>query len=72
MNLKSYMCKLYSAEPLSYSTVKRGQLSIYTSHVCLLSAVQPGALVELLKTDPDGQGFYTRNVLLTGGPDLSR
>ena len=59
-SLKAVLCKSYDRESFVDDTVTRGSTIVDESAVTLSACIQPGALTDLFKMDPDYMGFYSR------------
>ena len=51
--------KLYTGEPLVYTTFARGSITVENSYVSLFRGVQPGIIAKLV-WGYDDQGYYSR------------
>lgn len=72
----SALCSAFSGEPINYTTVKRGPLTIYESRLGIFGSIQPALLVEIINgsgggaaTNSDHQGLFDRFIYIASSED---
>ena len=64
----SAICSAFSGEVIKYTTVKRGEITVYDSRLSIYGCVQPlSNLAEVMGSDnTDNQGYLYRHLLVVG------
>ena len=61
----SAICSAFTGEVIKYTTVRRGEVSIYDSRLNIYGCIQPELLAELINSDrADSQGYFFRYLYL--------